>query len=608
MTAEAPASRAARLWIPAPWDSRIVAILATLFLGTYVLASARLFAVSAPPAVLGSSAIGAVQVFTCVVVAALLIPRRRNRAYGWIILAFGGCITAIAVMTATLGPSSGVHHVVRSPLFILAVLAFVLFDTGRVQSWIDRRLTIPLSLLAILMFIGVVLVSPRLPAGAVGLDCTGACPITGMNIADAPGATTFFANAYLVTRTLAMIAVGVALVQRYRGSTGTFRTMMRPVALIGVLYMLAGAIAGIIDLADLGSDAMRAITPLLFLTRITLPLAIGAGVLLGELRRGGTLERDFAALRAVQTPAALQHDLRALLEDPTLRVVLPGQDAASGDQALTELRSNDGRLLATVCHRRGLEGDQPVGFHIALPAATLALERLEIEGQIAAMEQQLVEARRTAVLAGDEERRRIEQDLHDGAQLRIILLRGRIERLAARTAPQHAASQDEMEAMLGEADDLLSEIRRLSAGMRRVPPGQLREALHDLGAAAQLVTRVDIGPLGTLSPDAEQAIYFCVSEAVQNAAKHAGPQASVIIAVARDGTDVVFTVSDNGSGAPGTPEPGRGVAGMADRLSAAGGALEGVVALPFGGTMVRGRVPADAVSRSATRGTQAESR
>ena len=569
--------------------------MAGAYLLAYIFVFTKLF--SAPPAasVLGAAVISAVQSFICVVVAALLVPRPRNRRYGWIVLGLGGFITAANVLTATAGVASGLHTVVRSPLFFLAIIAFALFDTGRLQSWIDRRLTAPLSVLAILMYVGLLLVTPRLPGGAVGLDCTGACPITTLNAVDAPALATFFANAFLVVRTLALLSAAAALVHRYRASGGTFRVMLRPVAWIGVLYMVAGSLGGIIDLADLGDNALGAISPLLFLTRIATPIAIGAGVLLGEQRRGGTLERDFAAIRAANAPAEVQRHLRSLLHDNALRVILPGEDAPAGDGEVTELRSQDGRLIATLAHRPGLDADQPVAFNIAVPAATLALEHMELEGQMTELETRLADARRQAVLAGDEERKRIEQDLHDGAQLRIILLRGRIERLASRTATDDASSQTEMETMLRDADELLSEIRTMSAGMRRVPPGQLHAAVRDLAATAPLSARVNADELGHISPDVEQAVFYCVSEALQNAAKHAGPRASVVIDLARDGDEVVFAVSDDGRGVAADARPGRGLTGMADRINALGGAMEPIAALPVGGTTVRGRVPALAV-------------
>ena len=559
--------------------------MAGAYLLAYIFVFTKLF--SAPPAasVLGAAVISAVQSFICVVGAALLVPRPRNRRYGWIVLGLGGFITAANVLTATAGVASGLHTVVRSPLFFLAIIAFALFDTGRLQSWIDRRLTAPLSVLAILMYVGLLLVTPRLPGGAVGLDCTGACPITNLNAVDAPALATFFANAFLVVRTLALLSAAAALVHRYRASGGTFRVMLRPVAWIGVLYMVAGSLGGIIDLADLGDNALGAISPLLFLTRIATPIAIGAGVLLGEQRRGGTLERDFAAIRAANAPAEVQRHLRSLLHDNALRVILPGEDAPAGDGEVTELRSQDGRLIATLAHRPGLDADQPVAFNIAVPAATLALEHMELEGQMTELETRLADARRQAVLAGDEERKRIEQDLHDGAQLRIILLRGRID----------ASSQTEMETMLRDADELLSEIRTMSAGMRRVPPGQLHAAVRDLAATAPLSARVNADELGHISPDVEQAVFYCVSEALQNAAKHAGPRASVVIDLARDGDEVVFAVSDDGRGVAADARPGRGLTGMADRINALGGAMEPIAALPFGGTTVRGRVPALAV-------------
>ena len=583
--------------IPSPWDGRLVATISALCLAAYIFVFVRLLGETTQGAVLGSTFIAAIQVFICMMIAGFLIARPHNRRYAWVALGLGAAITTTSLLVAIAGSASGIVNVVRSPLFFLAIIAFALFANGHLQSSIDRRFTLPLTVLAVALYIALVLVTPRLPGGAVGFDCTGACPATGLNVVDAPGATTVLANLYLVARSLAMGVAAIALAQRYRSSGGTFRTMMRPVVWIGVLYMAAGVLAGIADLADLGATADAVITPLLFFTRIAVPVAIGAGVLLGEHRRGGTLERDFAAIRSATTSSEVQQHLRSLLDDRSLAVVLPGDDMPSTAAELTELRGQDGRLVATLCHRAGLEADQPVAFNIALPAATLALKQMELEGQMDRMRDHLADAKQQALMAGDEERRRIEQDLHDGAQLRVILLRGRIEQLASRTATDDAASQAEMDTMLNEADELLAEIRGMSAGMRRVPAGQLAHALRDLAGAAPLSARVRVDDLGQISPDVEQAVFYCVSEALQNAAKHAGARASVLIEAQRDGDDITFAVSDDGVGVTSDLTPGRGLAGMADRVQALGGSLEPITPLPFGGATVRGRVPAAAAAR-----------
>jgi len=133
--------------------------------------------------------------------------------------------------------------------------------------------------------------------------------------------------------------------------------------------------------------------------------------------------------------------------------------------------------------------------------------------------------------------------------------------------------------------------------MRRVPPGQLAHALRDLAGAAPLSARIRVEHLGEVSPDAEQAVFYCVSEALQNAAKHAGARASVVIEVERDGDDIAFAVSDDGVGIPADLTPGRGLSGMADRVESLGGSMDPIQALPFGGATVRGRVPAAAMAR-----------
>lgn len=589
-----PAPRTRRMRIPPPWDLRLVAVLGLAALAAYLAGFTHVLGEQPVNGTfIGSMIIAGVQSAVCAVVATLLMSRARNRLYAWLVLWLMVVITAVSVSSAFIGPSSGPATVVRSPLFILAVLALVLFDTGRTTQRWDRLITIPASVLAVVAFIGVVLTGPALAAGAIGLDCpAGMCAPHGWNLVDAPGLSDMLSDVYLLLRAVAMGACATTLVLRYGTMRGAQHATFTPVVWIGVMYMAAGIAGSAVQAFDLGPEIGTVVAPFLFFTRIAIPLAIGAGVIIGEQRRGGTLERDFAVIRSAATTGEVQAQLRDLLADPTVVVVPAGDEAQHAAEEITELRAQDGRLIATLHHRDGLEAEQPVAFSIAIPAATMALERLQLAEQMHEMEGRLASARKAAISAGDDERRRIEQDLHDGAQLRIILLRGRIERLAERAGSDDDSARAEMQAMLGDADGLLGEIRGMSAGLRRVPPGELVRTLRALAAAAPLSVRTQIGDIGVVSPDAEQAVYFCVSECVQNAVKHAGARTSVLVELDRMGDDLVFTVSDDGVGIDADAPMGRGLTGMADRLVALGGSLEQPAQLPFGGTTIRGRVPA----------------
>jgi signal transduction histidine kinase len=193
------------------------------------------------------------------------------------------------------------------------------------------------------------------------------------------------------------------------------------------------------------------------------------------------------------------------------------------------------------------------------------------EGQLAERAAQLAASRTRLITAADEERRRLERDLHDGAQQHLVALAVLIQ--LARTA-----DHDRYQPLLTEASGLLetaiAEIRRLAHGI--YPPllvsGGLAEALPAVAARAPVPVRLNLQGLGRYSAPIEAALYFCCSEALQNAAKHGGPDTTVTITAHADDRMLTVTISDTGRGFD-SATIGTGLTNMTDRLSAIGGHL-----------------------------------
>ena len=207
-------------------------------------------------------------------------------------------------------------------------------------------------------------------------------------------------------------------------------------------------------------------------------------------------------------------------------------------------------------------------------------------------------SRRRLVQAADGERRRIERDLHDGAQQHLVALSVnlRLARDMVGDAPEAAVEMlDELHVMV---KDTVQELRDLAHGI--YPPLLMDSGLpHALRAAASrnpLEVSVEADITERFSPDVEAAVYFCCLEALQNAAKHA-PGAEVVIRLWTDAGGLLFEVADNGPGfdveAKGR---GHGFVNMADRLGAIGGTVQWD-SVPGQGTRVSGALPVKAVSR-----------
>jgi len=218
--------------------------------------------------------------------------------------------------------------------------------------------------------------------------------------------------------------------------------------------------------------------------------------------------------------------------------------------------------------------------------------------------QDLRASRQRIVAAADQARRRIERDLHDGAQQQLVALRISLglARSAVQTAPEEAGEL--LEQTEQAASRALEDLRDLARGI--YPPLLadlgLRAALEAQARKAALPVTVEAAGVGRYPQPTEAAVYFCVLEALQNVAKYAQASAARV-RLGQEGPSLVFTVEDDGTGFdPATTPMGTGLQGIADRLAALGGAIE-LTAAPGHGTRVTGQVPAAA---GATRPLPAE--
>jgi signal transduction histidine kinase len=210
-------------------------------------------------------------------------------------------------------------------------------------------------------------------------------------------------------------------------------------------------------------------------------------------------------------------------------------------------------------------------FHILVIAWNNAAA-LAVSDQMLVERAAEVEASRgRLVTAADEERRRLERDLHDGAQQHLVALAVLIQLARNAEDGQHRPLLAEASGLL---DTAIAEIRRLAHGI--YPPslvsGGLAQALSSVATHSPVPIHLDLQELGRYPAPIEAALYFCCSEALQNAAKHGGPDTAVTITARTDAGGLSLTIADTGPGfEPATI--GTGLTNMTDRVSAIGGQL-----------------------------------
>jgi signal transduction histidine kinase len=216
---------------------------------------------------------------------------------------------------------------------------------------------------------------------------------------------------------------------------------------------------------------------------------------------------------------------------------------------------------------------------------------------------ELQESRARIVAASDAARRQIERNLHDGAQQHLVALavNVRLARKLAETDPE--ASLEILDELGSGLQNAVQELRALAHGI--YPPlladRGIEEALRSAAGRAALATLVEASGLSRQPAEVEAAVYFCCLEALQNAGKHAGADASVTVRVWEEPEALLFEVADDGAGFDlnGSKGKGAGFVNMSDRVGAMGGALQ-VRSAPGQGTTVSGRIPLGAVGALAT--------
>ena len=447
-------------------------------------------------------------------------------------------------------------------------------------------------------------------AAPIGMVFDG--PLEGRNllsVREIEGLYLVLDNISAVLMVLGLAAVAVTLMARCARATRPARRVLTPVAAPGLVF--AASWATYLTYQTLSSWIGSGFNPPTTLYRILYTVfaaslvVLPAGFLTGLARGRARQARVGELARALATDDGLQSALRRTLGDDSVVLAIPldGADrwvAVDGEpldmplegdatRAVTYL-DRRGRRVGAVVHDPALRHDSRL-LDSVTGIAALAVENERLAAEVQARLSEVRASRARLVAAGDEARRRIERDLHDGAQQRLLsaalALRGAQVGLNGRLAEEVRAALAEVGR---EIDAGLSELRDLARGIHPtlLTDRGLAPALRALAARTPLPVEVDELPAARLSAQVEAAAYYVASEALTNAAKHAGATRARLSAQASV-SELVISISDDGRGGA-TPARGGGLAGLIDRVEALDGSLE--VASPAGGgTTVRATFP-----------------
>ena len=486
------------------------------------------------------------------------------------------------------------------PLYLVIVIQMVLsFPTGRLETF-AQRVTIAAGYLDVL--------AVRLPffllGGDISGDLKGPRPDNVFAIVDAPDLADVFDYTATFVAVVVLVSTLVLLVRKRQAATPPQRRALAPMLWTGLALVALLGIAFLIDVLGLPSRIGDVAGLLALVAFAILPFAFLAGLVRSRYSRAGAVGELIERLNNPEADRSLGLALADALGDRSLKLVywrpsaghyvtydgrpveLP--EAGSG-RAVTEVE-REGIRVGAIIHDASL-ADEPGLVRAVAASAALALENERLEAELRARLDELQTSRSRLVEVSMFERRRLERDLHDGAQQRLVALSLQLGLAKRRLEEgQDAAASAMLDAARDELARALEELRELARGIHPavLTDRGLEPALEALAERAPLPVSLDQMPAERLPAPVEAAAYFVVAEALTNVVKYAGASTAAV-RIRRNGSYAVVEVRDDGVGGA-DPTIGTGLRGLADRLAALDGRLE-VHSPPGEGTTVRAEVP-----------------
>jgi signal transduction histidine kinase len=542
------------------------------------------------------------------------LVRRPGNRLGLVLLAVAVCTVVMSLQGADQQQLHGIG-VLADWTFVLVVFYVVFaFPEGRIESRVGWALLGATAIERLGSYVPSLLFSPIVSGNFPQAACNAACPANGFMIADRPTIADSFLSSEIsiYVRLAVRSATCVYLIYRLATATKPRRRALAPVYVtvliaLAPILVLYGARLGLVHL-DAG--ALSKLSSLGIISLGALPYGFLLSVVVSTFFAAAALKMIVS--RLVESPSAAQ--LRATLADalddlslelgfrlergggfvdsrgmPLASTPLPGQSSAQITQ--------NGETVAVILHDAALDTD-PELVAAAGQAMLLAIENGRLTAELRSTTTELHAARGRIASAGEAERRKVERDLHDGAQQHLVALMIRVGLAREVADPEVGARLDEVGK---ELDEILEELRDLAHGLSPL-------VLRDLGLEAALVTlvrrsvsraKVEAGAIGRYSEEVEAAVYFCCAESLQNVHKHAGLDATAVIRLWEHDGRLFFEIVDDGAGfdVESARHAGHGLANVSERIAAHGGSLV-VESTPGRGTTVRANIPvADAAAQ-----------
>jgi signal transduction histidine kinase len=520
-----------------------------------------------------------------------------------------GFLYSLASLNASGAPLAyTLGMVVWVAVVVYLACVYLCFPRGRLESRLERGFIVAVVLSTAVVWALILTLSPTLPPGGAFTDCGSRCPPNALQVVDGhPQTGEALKTTFNILTTIALIGIAMLIFNKARSASYISRRAMAPLTVAFLANIVEFVMFLYIGPHYPGTRAGFRIAD------GVVTLAVPVAILIGQARGQSSVAMSLGQLvvranRVPITPTAVQQTISDALGDPSLRILLWDADAATyvdvdgrpveapvetETQCVTRV-TRGGLPAAALVHDPSRHADSDMAEELATTSLML-LENWRLVQELRASQARLVEV-------AERERWRLEQDLHDGAQQSLMGIELRASLAMETPDPDQVLWQ--LRSIHRESKAALEELREVAHGIYPT-------VLHDLGLVAALLALARRCPIPMEVSDKgirryphaiEAALYFSAREAIQNAVKHAGPRAQVVVTLAPRERAIELTVTDDGVGMSlGRNRPGIGILNMRDRIEAVGGQFSVLSALGRG-TTIRAAIPERESADRAPRG------
>jgi len=543
--------------------------------------------------------------------------RPASARFGRVLLVVSGAwfLASVAASSSPLVYSFGRlwTWIVELPL----VYALLAFPSGRLGDRRDRALIVA-STAVLTVAVSTASFRVRYPEPSPASSCYLTCPHNAFLIVGSqpPAIQRLVDPAWQLVAAIVFVLVAVRLARRIGEANALVCRTLTPVLVVAIVHLITQVVALVARRTDPGSAFMEGAEWVVAFTVPAFALAFLVGLGRWRLFVTAGVRKVNAGLRGLPGAEEARALLASAFDDPGLEIAAwsnrrrrwintrgepLGRPSGESRRYLTEIRDGDRRIVA-ILHDAELAGD-PAFVEVAAAAASVAFATDRVAARTSALVRELKDARSRIVAAGDSERRRIERDLHDGAQQHLVALAIHLELAAEKAEIEQPADAEGLRELAAEVDQALEQLRALTRGM---PPSALTNrglasAIRSAAHRSPVPATVEANGLRDYPDEINTAVYFCCVEALQNVAKHARRAGSARVELREVDRVLTFSVSDDGPGiSDHDARVGAGLINMRDRITTVGGRL--IVHSRLGeGTRVSGRIPLAALESGTAR-------